>query len=87
MPTTVISVSRQGQAHPAVALGLDHRQRCRSRRSRSSHPRCATLTRQELRAQVAARRLGQRRRVVAQRPASAPGRSVAAKMSRISARL
>ena len=27
MPITVISVSRQGQAHPPVALGLDHRQR------------------------------------------------------------
>ena len=27
MPMTVISVSRQGQAHPAVALGLDHDQR------------------------------------------------------------
>ena len=27
MPMTVISVSRQGQAHPAVALGLDHAQR------------------------------------------------------------
>ena len=52
MPITVISVSRQGHAHPAVALGLDHARWCRSRAMPKLVPEIATLVAQELAPQV-----------------------------------
>ena len=65
MPMTVISVSRQRQAHPAVALGLDHAQRA-GLGDGEVGAADADLRGQELAPQVPPRRLGQRGRVVGQ---------------------
>ena len=56
----------QGQAHPPVALRLERRRPCRSRRRRSSRPRHGDPCAQELLAQVQPGRLGELLRVVGQ---------------------
>ena len=89
MPMTVISDLGQGQAHPAVALGLDDHDRAglgdREVRARDGDPRA-----EELLAQVEAGGLGERRADRRSgRPAPADRRRPISsmKMSRISVRL
>ena len=78
MPITVISVSRQGQAHPAVALGLDHAAGCRSRRRRSWRRRSRPWPRRNLRRRCARAAIGQPARLVGR----APGRRRASRAGR-----
>ena len=77
----------QGQAHPAVALGLDDARACRSRRRRSWRRETATLARQELLAQVRAGPPRPARRGSSVRSAGSTSAISRRKMSRISARL
>ena len=85
MPMTVIRVSRQGQAHPAVALGLDHGQRA-GLGDGEVGPGDRHLRAEERLAAGAPGRHGQRRAARRSAPGPTPGIS-RRKISRISARL
>ena len=62
MPTTRDQRLGQGQAHPAVALGLHARPACRSRRPRSWRRRSPTLARRNVSRRWQPGRLGERAR-------------------------